>query len=176
MDNSKKVKSCKLCHKIRFGSSSWCRLHFYQREREKKEKKKERKLKSKRFQISERKKLHKKCWRLISEFIRRKDADFNGFVSCFTCGKKSHWKEMNAGHWRHGVLDLDERNIKSQCAKCNLFLSGRLDVYTMKLIDLHDKEYVRKLGIDADRHQGYALEELKILYLILKKKVSNLTI
>ena len=38
-----------------------------------------------------RKTLEKKLDAVFSEYIRRKYADKNGIVSCYTCGKKKFW-------------------------------------------------------------------------------------
>lgn len=43
-------------------------------------------------------------------------------------------KGMNAGHFKHGVLDFDEMNIHCQCVKCNKWNSGELDIYAEHLI------------------------------------------
>ena len=38
-------------------------------------------------------KLKKKLDKVFSEYIRRRNADHLGFITCFTCGVKRHWKE-----------------------------------------------------------------------------------
>ena len=131
-------------------------------------KKKERKLKTKKYQKSELKKWHAKCWKLMSERVRSKDADFQGYAECYTCRKKFLWKELHAGHWKHGVLDLDSRNLKPQCAACNTYRGGRLDVYTLRLIEDYGYPWVVKLEQNAAQHPGYKLEELKEIYIRLK--------
>lgn len=60
---------------------------------------------------------------LISKFVRISAADANGFVLCYTCGDKYHWKEVDAGHYigracMHLRFDVD-RNIRPQCHTCN---------------------------------------------------------
>lgn len=60
---------------------------------------------------------------------------------CFTCGHQGD----QAGHYRHGKLDFDEDNLHCQCSRCNKWLHGNLATYTLKLIELHNKEWVDEL-------------------------------
>ena len=41
-----------------------------------------------------RSKIVKKLDAIFSQYIRLKDADHNGDVKCFTCGKVSHYKKV----------------------------------------------------------------------------------
>ena len=47
------------------------------------------------------KNLTKKLDTIFSEYIRRKDANKNGLVECFTCGVIKYWKGegMQCGHF-----------------------------------------------------------------------------
>ena len=63
-----------------------------------------------------------KAWSLVSRYVRRLNADYNGYVTCVTCGVKKHWKEMHAGHFvdgRNNTVLFDERLIHPQCFHCN---------------------------------------------------------
>ncbi len=100
-----------------------------------------------------RKKLHGKLWSLKSQLVRIKAKGI-----CYTCGTRvwneergeNDYKAMQAGHFRHGVLDFDEMNIKSQCKKCNHYLSGNLAEYSRRLIRDHGLEVVEELHRRAD--------------------------
>lgn len=131
-------KPCKLCSKKRFANTSWCYSHYRERERQKKEEKarlkKERKESTKGFQKNLRRLVHKKTWDLMSRWVRSKDANADGLVQCYTCGIWKHWKEMDAGHYKHDRLDFDERNLKPQCSRCNKYHQGQLDEYAHNLI------------------------------------------
>lgn len=171
-------KPCKLCNKERWANTSWCLKHFKEYEKqkaiEKLARKKECKEQTKGFKESLRKKLHKKAWLLMSEWIRRKDANLDGFVECYTCGIIKLWKELQAGHFKHNKLDFDDRNIKPQCPQCNTYKSGLLDVYAEKLIRDNGLEWFNKLVQDAWAHQGYSIEELRLIIEDLKLKISSL--
>lgn len=64
----------------------------------------------------------------FSQFIRLRDCSDEGFSHCCTCGKFMFWKECDAGHFvsrNHLNTRFDERNVHSQCKKCNRFEGGR---------------------------------------------------
>ena len=100
-----------------------------------------------------------KAWKVFSEYIRRRD---NGV--CFTCGKKAHWKEMDAGHYLSKnkcgpVLFIHEINVHSQCTYCNRYLHGNLESYSRKLEEKYG------MGILQELHRVY-LETHKLQYTI----------
>lgn len=166
------MKPCSLCDKPRFKTFKLCYSHLKEHEKAKKleklARKKLRKESSKKFQKTEQKKWHAKCWKLMSERVRTKTADWKGMVECYTCYRSFLYKEMHCGHYQHGKLDFDSRNLKPQCTACNTYHGGRLDEYTLHLIKDYGLEWVQQLKIDAARHPGYKLEELKEIYLRLK--------
>tara|TARA_R100000544_G_scaffold36972_1_gene26596 strand:- start:318 stop:719 length:402 start_codon:yes stop_codon:yes gene_type:complete len=71
------------------------------------------------------------------EYIRRRDADDNsGYCACISCNKPIHFTESDAGHFiSRGKLATrwDERNVNSQCRKCNRFEYGRQFEYSLKI-------------------------------------------
>lgn len=170
-----KRKPCKLCLKPRwpkFQSTSWCYFHYLEQQRKNKQekaaKKLARKIKTKTYQRSEWKKWHAKTWVLMSELVRRKDAGFAGYNECFTCERSFPWQELHCGHFQHGKLDFDERNLKPQCPSCNTYHAGRLDVYAAKLVKMHGLEWVESLIDEAHKHSGYSLNEIKETYSHIK--------
>jgi len=175
------IKLCKECkEKPRYANTSYCFKHYKERAKKLKEekalKKKERKESTKKFQESLRKTLHKKAWKLMSEYVRSKDADFQGYTKCYTCHKMINWKEANAGHRHHGKLDFDERNIKCQCVQCNLHLSGNLGEYERHLITDYGLEWSNQLKLDANTHLGYQISDLKAIIDDLKQKIDKLSL
>ena len=85
-----------------------------------------------------RSKLIKKLDVVFSQYIGRKNADHRGFVECFTCGKKDHWKKLQCGHFmsrKHYATRWDENNVRVQCSGCNVFQYGRQYEYGRKLGD-----------------------------------------
>ena len=99
--------------------------------------------------------LKKKLWHLVSEYIRRKDANLDGYTECITCGKVAHWKEMDCGHYKKAgssglYLYFDERNLGVQCTSCNRFKGGAMDKYAIYL----EKKYGNGILQEFDRLHG----------------------
>lgn len=87
--------------------------------------------------------LKKLAWTLCSEYIRRRDGGI-----CFTCGSIRNWKETHAGHFIHGHTKatwLMPENLHCQDPRCNLFLSGNLREYTLRMIDKYGRKKVNDL-------------------------------
>ena len=69
--------------------------------------------------------LKKRLETIYAPYIRMRDADTNGIVSCVCCGLKSFWKGgiMANGHFisRHSSASLvyQEWNTHPQCRSCN---------------------------------------------------------
>lgn len=64
--------------------------------------------------------------KVFSEYIRRRYAK-NGIAECVTCGKKDHWKNLQAGHFmsrKHYATRWDEENVQVQCMACNVYRYG----------------------------------------------------
>ena len=82
-----------------------------------------------------RSKLVKKLDVVFSKYIRLKDSK-NGIGTCVTCGKKDHWKNLQAGHFmsrKHYSTRWDENNVRIQCAACNVFRYGEQFLFSKYL-------------------------------------------
>tara|TARA_R110000744_G_scaffold187968_3_gene307325 strand:- start:4049 stop:4438 length:390 start_codon:yes stop_codon:yes gene_type:complete len=80
-------------------------------------------------------KLIKKLDTVFSQYIRQRDAE-NEIATCFTCGKKDHWKKLQNGHFqsrRFYATRWDEMNCQVQCAGCNVFKYGEQFVFGKNL-------------------------------------------
>ena len=106
-------------------------------------------------------------------YIRLREADKNGMVTCVTCGKRLHYKEANAGHFKHG-LDFVEDNQHAQCVYCNQYLSGRLDKYTIYMIDRYGRKRVDELEALANKAHKYSIPDLIELRQDFKDKIKTL--
>ena len=119
------------------------------------------------------KKLRTKCWEVMSLFTRLKFADSQGFVSCVTCGKRSHYTKMNAGHFIHGALDYNEINVNPQDVRCNKWLHGNLIQYTTYITLKYGPEMVKILQTEAAKKIKYTEEELEKILIELNKKLES---
>jgi hypothetical protein len=93
-------------------------------------------------------KLKKKLDKIFSEFIRKRNADHLGFITCFTCGVKKHWKEQQAGHFQsrsHHSTRWDEVNVQVQCVKCNMFRQGEQYKFGLYLDERYGKGTAEEL-------------------------------
>jgi hypothetical protein len=83
-----------------------------------------------------RKSLIKKLDTVFSEYIRKRTADHNGYVECYTCGKRDHWKKMQCGHFqsrKQYSTRWNEDNCQVQCVGCNMFRAGEQYKFGLKL-------------------------------------------
>lgn len=104
--------------------------------------------------IKSRRRLKKKAEALIHLYVRKRAVDFSGNVQCYSCRKIVLYEQTNAGHRHHNKLDLDLRNLKPQCIRCNHHLSGNLGEYERHLIEDYGLEWAHRLKQDADRDTG----------------------
>ena len=91
--------------------------------------------------------LKNRAWKLVSEYVRRKDADEGGTVECYTCGKLAYWRELHAGHaipGRHGAVLFDVDIIRPQCPVDNIWKGGRYEIFTTKLIKENGMDWWEK--------------------------------
>jgi hypothetical protein len=112
------------------------------------------------------KKLTEELDTVFSIFIRKRHADEKGLVSCFTCGKIDHWKNMHAGHYfsrRYFGTRWHEVNVQNQCPKCNLYNQGAGPQFAVKLVKEHGPEILETLTIDKNRVMKVEAFNLKLL-------------
>ena len=98
--------------------------------------------------------LKRKAWEVFSKFVRERDK------VCFTCKKG---KADNAGHWKHGHTKagfFDKRNVNGQCAKCNLYLSGNLGEYTLKMGKKYGLKKAEQMWKEFSKNHNWTRKEL----------------
>ena len=118
-----------------------------------------------------RSKLVKKLDTVFSQYIRRSNADNNGYCTCVTCNKTFHWKEIQAGHFmsrKHYSIRWDERNVKPQCVACNVYRAGEQYKYSIFLgkelsnvLYLQSKEIVKFTNYELENMINDYSEKLK---------------
>lgn len=109
--------------------------------------------------------LVKKLDTVFSQYIRRRYAK-NDIAECVTCGKKDHWKKMDAGHFmsrKHYSTRWDEDNVQVQCKSCNLYNQGEQYKYSIFLgSEKSDELYMKSK--QTVKISNFELEELIELY------------
>ncbi len=111
-----------------------------------------------------RSKIVKKLDAIFSQYIRLKDADHNGNVTCFTCGKVEHYKKgMQCGHFqsrKHYATRWLELNVAVQCAGCNVFRYGEQFLFSKNLDKKYGKGTAEKLYIKSKETVKFSNHEL----------------
>ena len=132
---------------------------------------------NKKIKIKSRSKIFKDTWKLMSFWIRKKEADYRDYVHCYTCDIVLNYKQANAGHYNHNKLDFDPRNIKVQCVRCNKYLRGNLGKYAERLIREHGQEWLDQLNKDcAEKGNSYKIPELLEIQESLKKEIDKIKV
>ena len=116
--------------------------------------------------------LQDKADKLLSEYIRRKWADDNGYVVCVSCGTRIPWKESDCGHFvpksRGANIRYVEENCAPECPGCNRFNEGHLIGYTRWMLNFYGAEKIDELQSEAKKvlspSQKRSLVEDAIIY------------
>lgn len=129
------------------------------------------------------KNLKEKLWKIFSEYIRLRDAEWNGYAKCISCGKVAFWKDLDAGHFiaknSGDYFYFLEENVNSQCPYCNRFLHGNLLPYRRNLIEkigieeVDKLEYQSQLGVRLELNKQCQLD-YEDLIRVYKDKLSEL--
>ena len=115
-------------------------------------------------------KMKRKVWEVFSRYIRTRDClqttGCSSWGLCFTCGKRYHFKLLQAGHFipgRHNANLFSEKGVHAQCYNCNINLKGNTLEYRRQLIKLYG-EGADEVIEDEDRHiKSFTIGELEIL-------------
>ena len=118
-----------------------------------------------------------KLWRVYSTYIRLRDADEQGFCRCFTCGFTADWKRFDAGHGiprQHKATKYDERNVQSQCKRCNGFEGGKREVYKEEVNKRYGPQTWEKLEVMSRTTCKRDKFEIDVMTIHYKKEVEKL--
>jgi len=121
----------------------------------------------------------KKVWEVFSKYIRLSYSDKDGYVICYTCGRKLRWQDADAGHGASGrgnSILFDERLVRPQCTHCNIFLKGNYDVFHAKLIKEYGKNFLDEINRLKKTVKKFTQSELNEKYEHYKKEVEKLEV
>lgn len=122
-------------------------------------------------------KLKKELDFLFSRFIRLSHADKRGYVRCYTCGVRKHWKEIQNGHFirrQYLATRFDPRNCRPQCVGCNIYGDGKMVEFSAKL-EKETPGITLILYREAQKIvKSYPYEEEIARYTVLLKKYKRL--
>jgi len=126
-------------------------------------------------------KLKKECWDLFSKYIRMRDClrttGCASFGLCITCGKRYHFKLLQAGHFipgRHNNNLFSEEGTHAQCYNCNINLRGNTLEYRRQIIRLYGEGYDEELERQNEENRHFTVPELEKKKEDLKQKIKEL--
>lgn len=122
-------------------------------------------------------KLKAKLDKVFSIYIRRRYADSNGMVVCFTSGKRMHWKESHCGHFisrRHLGTRWDEINCQVQSVSENLYNQGNAPEFAKRIEEKYGKQALELLHIKKNNKVKMGVFEYKLLIEEYENKIKNL--
>ena len=121
--------------------------------------------------------LKSKLDRVFSEFIRLRDADDNGYIRCYCCGKVLHWKEAQNMHFiprQHMNLRYSEANCHAGCVKCNYYNNGNIEAYTVRLKKDYGEDIVEKLLVSKMQSRKISALEYDVMIDYYQQRVNEL--
>jgi hypothetical protein len=122
-------------------------------------------------------KLHKRLWKIVSEYSRGKDAT-GEYASCVTCGYHTHWKELQAGHFIRASKEYTKyfpNNIHAQCPTCNGQLRGNIRNYTQYMLKRYGENEVETMRYMSNKIKyTWTEEELNKLIDDYKNKLKEM--
>ena len=125
--------------------------------------------------------IKKATWDVFSRFVRLRDClRTTGCTSwglCITCGKRYHFKLLQAGHFipgRHSANLFSEKGVHAQCYNCNINLKGNTLEYRRQIIKLYGEGYDEVLEQEERQVKKYTIPELEELQEQLQEKIKVL--
>lgn len=126
-------------------------------------------------------KLKKDIWPLFSKYIRLRDClqttGCASFGLCITCGKRYHFKLLQAGHFiagRHNANLFSEKGTHAQCYNCNINLRGNTLAYRRKIIEMYGNGYDEVLEKESQQIRKFSIQELEALVEYYREKIKLL--
>ena len=125
--------------------------------------------------------LKRKLWSLFSIYVRMRDGlKTTGSIEwalCITCGKRYHFKMLQAGHFiagRHSSNLFSEKGTHAQCYNCNINLKGNTLEYRRKVIELYGEGADIELENEARQIRKFTPLELGEMIESYKQKIELL--
>jgi hypothetical protein len=129
----------------------------------------------KQFKENDTKHLKALAQKTFNAFIRERDKD----ECCISCDKPRTWTGglWHAGHYlttgAKPQLRFNELNVNKQCSQCNLFLSGNVAVYKVRLENKIGKAAVEALENDNTK-ANYRAEDYRQIIQTYRQKLKEL--
>ena len=121
--------------------------------------------------------LKKKLWKLVSEYVRRRDSNQDEFAECVTCGDVRPWKELQAGHFvggRRNSILYELTNIHPQCYGCNVCKYGETLKYLDFMLEKYGQAEVTRLRSLNEKSVTFTIQDYEEMIVKFKEKIRNL--
>ena len=125
--------------------------------------------------------LKKVALELFSIYIRLRDClrttGCSSFGLCITCGKRYHFKLLQAGHFipgRHNANLFNEKGCHAQCYNCNINLKGNTLEYRRQIIRLYGAGADEQLEAEAKVVRKFTVSEMEELITHYKQEIEKL--
>ena len=109
---------------------------------------------------------------VFSVYIRLRD---NG--TCITCGSMKPWKEQQNGHFfsrQYLATRWDEENCNCQCVGCNVFRSGNMAIYAVKITEKYGPKVIQKLDRQRQKITKMTREDYLEMIHKYQKKIDKI--
>lgn len=120
----------------------------------------------------------KRLWSIFSKFIRLRDSDDSGYVTCITCDKPLFWKQSQAGHFiaqhNHPNTIFHEQNVHAQCSQCNIYLHGNQFIYSKKIDLIYGEGKADEIFLLSKIDKKFTSQEYQDLTKEYNEKVNEL--
>lgn len=119
-------------------------------------------------------KLKKELDTVYSVYIRLLYADLNGYVRCFTCGTRYHWKKIQNGHYisrTYLATRWHDKNCHPQCIGCNIFKHGNMDEYAVRLVEKYGAKILMSLNVLKHKTVKVSLDDYEREIKKYKRKI-----
>lgn len=128
------------------------------------------------------KNIKKDAWDAFSKFIRTRDClkttGCSSWGLCYTCGKRYHFKLLQAGHFipgRHNGNLFSETGVHAQCYNCNVNLKSNPFEYRRRIIKEYGEGYDEILEREAERIIKYTPNDYIEIEKTYKQKVIDIS-
>ncbi len=125
-------------------------------------------------------KAKREAWDWFSKYIRIRDCTRTtgcaSFGLCITCGKRYHFKLLQAGHFvpgRHNGNLFSERGTHAQCYNCNINLKGNTLEYRRKIIEMYGEGADIELENEAHRIKKMTVQDYEALTEKYKRQIKT---
>lgn len=113
---------------------------------------------------------------VFSQYIRLRDSDENGYVTCYCCGAVEYWTDAQCMHFIpriHKNTRFSEDNCHGGCSNCNESKRGNLRAYGEHL-ERDRSGSVELLEEQARAPYKYDVPELKGLIAYYAKEINRM--